>query len=329
MRVPLALMFLLAAITAPGLTMAQEAPVITEWTVPWAYSRPRDPYAHDEETVWFVGQRSQYIATLNPKTGTFMRVSLDSGVGPHNLIVDDDGTVWYAGNQKSHIRRYHPDDGEIYKIHMPTRAARDPHTLVFDHKGNIWFTLQGANMIGRLNKESEDVDLVRVQSSAVRPYGIIIAPDGTPWIALFGSNKLAKIDPDSMRLTEIVLPERNARPRRLVATSDGLIWYVDYAKGRLGVYDPASETFEAWDLPSGSRARPYGMAVDNQDRIWIVETGPKPNNFVGFDTKSRTFIASVPIPSGAGSVRHMMYYEPTNTVWFGTDANTIGRAELP
>jgi len=28
-------------------------------------------------------------------------------------------------------------------------------------------------------------------------------------------------------------------------------------------------------------------------------------------------------------VRHMFYDSRTNSVWFGTDANTIGRAKLP
>jgi virginiamycin B lyase len=35
------------------------------------------------------------------------------------------------------------------------------------------------------------------------------------------------------------------------------------------------------------------------------------------------------IPSGAGTVRHMMVEPRTNTVWFATDAHTVGRAVLP
>ena len=71
-----------------------------------------------------------------------------------------------------------------------------------------------------------------------------------------------------------------------------------------------------------------GMAVDRQGRIWVVETGPSPNTFVGFDPTKNTIISITPIPSGAGSVRHMHYHAATGTVWFGTDEDTIGRAAL-
>jgi virginiamycin B lyase len=69
--------------------------------------------------------------------------------------------------------------------------------------------------------------------------------------------------------------------------------------------------------------------VDDADRLWFVETGPRPNRFVGFDTRSLEFISSTEIASGGGAVRHMYYHGPSRTVWFGTDANTVGRAELP
>ena len=34
-------------------------------------------------------------------------------------------------------------------------------------------------------------------------------------------------------------------------------------------------------------------------------------------------------PSGGGAVRHMVYHAPSNSMWFGTDTGTIGRARLP
>jgi virginiamycin B lyase len=94
----------------------------------------------------------------------------------------------------------------------------------------------------------------------------------------------------------------------------------------LGVLEPQNGSIKEWQLPSGRRSRPYGMEVDSNDRLWLVETGPSPNRFVGFDPATEQFIRSTPIPSGAGSVRHMNYHQPSGTIWFGTDANTVGRA---
>ena len=145
---------------------------------------------------------------------------------------------------------------------------------------------------------------------------------------LFGTNKLASIDPNNLELVDYALPDAGARPRRIGASSDGRIYYTDYARGYLGRFDPNTRTVEEWAVPSGAGARPYAMAVDAQDCVWLVETGPSPNTLVGFAPETETFFSVTPIPSGARSVRHMDYHAATHAVWFGTDANTIGRATL-
>lgn len=85
----------------------------------------------------------------------------------------------------------------------------------------------------------------------------------------------------------------------------------------------------AWALPGGTGSRPYAMAVDDQDRLWMVETGSRRNRFVGFDPRTEQFIGSTEIASGAGAVRHMLFHAPTREIWFGTDANTVGRVKVP
>ena len=92
---------------------------ITEWTVPWDNTRPRDPYVENERRVWFVGQRADYLGLLDPESGEFKRYELDAGAGPHNLIVDEEGYVWYAGNRAAHIGKLDPETGEITKYPMP------------------------------------------------------------------------------------------------------------------------------------------------------------------------------------------------------------------
>jgi virginiamycin B lyase len=306
------------------------APVdIKEWPVPWEQTRPRDPFVAPDGKVWFVGQTGDYVAYLIPETGEFKRYELDRGTGPHNLIVADDGFVWYAGNRTGHIGKLDPKDGTITKFPMPDPNARDPHTLVFDSKGNIWFTLQGANRIGKLTVATGEVQLVEVPTPRARPYGIEVDAEDRPWIVLVGTNKLVSIDPATMTLREIVLPRAEARPRRLAITSDNHIWYVDYAAGYLGRYDPKSGKFDEWRAASGESARLYAMAADHEDRLWMVATGPEPNQLLGFDPKTSEFFSETAVPSGGGTVRHMVYHEATKSIWFGTDANTIGRALVP
>src|SRR5690606_10939485 len=127
-----------------------------------------------------------------------------------------------------------------------------------------------------------------------------------PIFNLFGTNKLATLDPQTFELREIALEREDARTRRIGLTSDGAVWYVDYAKGYLGRLDPASGSVREWAMPGGPDSRPYAMAVDAQDRIWAVETGVQPNRFVGFDPKSESFFGTTEVPSGGGTVRHMV-----------------------
>lgn len=331
MRTLISMLVSAAMLTAnAGLTtsaIAADAVDIREWEVPFENSRPRDPFAESADSVWFVGQRTGYLAHLNPLTGDISKVDLKEGSGPHNLIVGSDGIVWYAGNRTALIGRYDPATKEIEEIPMPDPAARDPHTLILDQEEeHIWFTLQGANMIGRLTIETRKVDLIASPAERSRPYGIKQAPDGSIWVVLFGTNKLVQIDPETMALREIKLPREETRPRRIEITSDGRVWYGDYAAGMLGVYDPKTGKIDEWQMPQGEGARPYGMASDSQDRIWLVAVGVQPNVFVGFDSETNEFFSESNIPSGGGVIRHMHYHQPSGAVWFGTDSNFVGRA---
>ncbi len=300
---------------------------IKEWDAPYG-GRSRDPFAQNPTSVWFVGQSGDYLARLDPTTGEMTRKKLDDEPGPHNLIVGTGGIVWYSGNQAGYIGRYDPASDEIEKIAMPDFDAEDPHTLVFDASGkHIWFTVQWGNFVGRLVLADRKVDLIAVLTRGARPYGITVAPNGAAWVALLGVDKLARIDPRTLKLSEHKIAP-GARPRRIDAAPDGRIYYTDYRRGYLGRLDPALGKFDEWALPAGGGAAPYGMAIDGQGRVWVVETGPSPNRLVAFDPAQNAITSITPFPSGAGSVRHMHYHAGTDTIWFGTDENTIGRAAL-
>lgn len=313
-----------------------QLPELTEWTVPYEESRPRDPMVGPEGNVWFVGQRADYVGMFDPETAEFSKYDLEEGAGPHNVVVGDDGSIWYTGNRASHIGRLYPETGEIEKFMMPDPSIRDPHTLILDSQGDLWFTAQSGNVVGKLWRETGEIRLVEApevsnspRGGSSRPYGIVVDSNDQPWIVLFNTNKIATIDPETFEMTTFDIPREEARPRRIGVTSDDVVWYVDYAAGHLGRLDPETGEFREWPMPSGEDARPYAMAVDDSDRIWFVETGVEPNLFTGFDPMTEQFIEGVPLESGGGTVRHMYFDAETNSIWFGADTNTIGVAKLP
>ncbi len=321
---------------------------ITEWRVPYRMdadgslfdeypttrrerTRPRDPYVHPDGRVFFCGQAGNYIGSLDPTTGEFRRYELGDGTDPHNLIIDGDGFVWYAGNHDRHIGRLDPTTGEITRFDMPDPSVRDPHTLVWNKDGDIWFTAQQSNYVGKLTVATGDVELIEVPTPRARPYGIVMDRAMTrPWIVLFGTNKIATVDPATMDFKEFTLPRVQARPRRLQITSDGTVWYVDYANGMLGRFDPASVQVQEWDMPGGNGSRPYAMVIDDRDRLWFFES-PRgvPTRLVGFDAHTHEFFSVTDLESGPSTVRHAYFHPTSREIWFGTDANTIGRARVP
>ena len=324
----------LSLIATPAIAVAQapsgDTVKLNEWKVPWEQAVPRDPSVDQQGRVWFVGQRGNFVARLEPKTGQFTRFEIDPGTNPHTVVVDAWGDAWYAGNRNGMIGRINGKTGEITRYPMPDSAARDPHTITFDTKGNLWFTLQNSNMLGFLDRSSGKVTLVRMPTPRSRPYGIEMDKNGRPWFNLFGTNKIGTIDPTSMRVREYELPAQNARGRRIGITSDGNIWYTDYARGTLGRLEPASGNVREWMLPGGETSRPYAMAIDDMDRVWVAETGGRPNRLVGFDPTTQQFFSQSDVgPAEPNTIRHMTFDKKTRTIWFGNDQGAIGSALVP
>lgn len=298
---------------------------VKEWHVVWG-GRPRDPYVAPDGSVWFCGQSGNYIARFDPQTEKMTRILLPFGAHPHNLIIDAQGQVWYAGNRDAHIGKLLPNTDKPEKFATP-KGVTDPHTLVFNHQQQIWFTAQHSNVVGLFSPKTGEVISIPIPLDDARPYGIVVDNNNRPWTTLFGTHYLLYVNPETFEPHLVEIPRKNARPRRLAISQKNQVWYVDYSGNKLGMYDPKHKEFSEWPMPSGAGSRPYGMAIDHQDRLWIAETGVSPNRIVIFDTQSKTFISSTPIPSG-GAIRHMTFDNERALVWFGVDTGYLGNISM-
>ena len=308
----------LVGLTSP---LAAQTIDVQEWPVEWG-GRTRDPYVAPNGHVWFVGQQGNYIGRLDPETEQFRRYSIEEGTNPHSLIVDGEGFVWYMGNRNGRIGKLDPATGEVEIFMMPDPAVRDPHTATFDGVGNIWFTAQGASRIGRLNMATGQIEIINPYSRQANPYGIVMDSEGSPWANLFATNLIAKIDPETMDVSRYPVGTAETRNRRIAVTPDGMIWYTDYARGYLGQLDPNTGESTEWAAPGGGDSRPYAVNADGEGRIWYSLTGPE-KRLIGFDPATEQIFSNLEV---SGNIRNMMFDERTGMLWFGTDANMIGRA---
>jgi virginiamycin B lyase len=298
-----------------------------EWPIEWG-GRPRDPYVAPDGIVYFAGQAGNYVGRLDPRSGQTRRYELPPNTNPHTVVVGPDNHVWIAGNRNGTIGRMNPATGDIRWYPMPDSTVRDPHTMIFDRDGNLWFTAQNSNAVGHMNVQTGAIRFVKTARDS-RPYGIDLNSRGEVWFNLFGTNKIGRINPRTYELTTYDLPHERARGRRIAITPDDVVWYTDYTRGMLGRLDPTNGRVTEVPLPGGPASLPYGMARDAQGRVWVTESGPKGAILQGYDPSTGRFFGRTLIGKEENNTIRHMYFDPrTGLLWFGTDAGTVGRAEV-
>jgi len=271
------------------------------WQAPTPGSRPHDPLAAHDGSLWYTGQMANVLGRVDPKTGQIKEYPLKTPhSGPHGLKEDAAGNIWYTGNTGALIGKLNPKTGEVTEYKMPDPQASDPHTLIFDKAGILWFTVQNANRIGRLDPKTGDIKLLTPPTPKSRPYGMALDSKGNLFVVQFGVNSVARVDPQSLQIREYKLPDPGARPRRIAITADDIVWYTDYARGYLGRLDPKTGEVKEWQSPSGPKSAPYGIS-QIKGVLWYSESESSPNTVVRFDPKTEKF-ESWKIPGSGGNI---------------------------
>jgi virginiamycin B lyase len=300
---------------------------IKQWPAATPGSRPHDPLAARDGSIWYTGQLANVLGRIDPKTGAIKEYPMKSPqTAPHGLVEGPDGNIWFTGNFLSLIGKLDPKTGTVTEYKLPDPAARDPHSLTFDRSGILWFTVQQGNFVGRLDPKTGDIKLVKPATANARPYGILVNSKGIPFFVEFGANKVARIDPQTMQITEYDLPDPAARPRRLAITPDDAVWYTDFARGFLGRLDPTSGKVTEWPSPSGPKSAPYGM-VFTKGALWYSESFAKPNTVVRFDPQTQKF-QTWAIPGGGDIVRNMDVTRDGNPVLANSLMNAVTLVEI-
>jgi virginiamycin B lyase len=296
-----------------------------EWVVPTLGSRPHDPLAAADGSIWWTGMFSNVLGRLDPATGQMKEFPLTKpGSGPHGLVEDKSGNIWFTANQSTYIGRLDPKSGRVTEFPLP-EGARGPHTPIFDQKGTLFFTLQ-SGQVGRLIPSTGEMKLAVTPTSNTYPYGIQVNSKGVPWYVDFRGNRVGSVDPVTMQIKEYPLPAADARPRRIALTPDDVAWYTDFARGYLGRFDPATGAVKEWPSPGGRQSQPYGIAA-TAGAIWYSESAVRPNTLVRFDPQTEKFQTWI-IPAGGGVVRNMMVTRDGNLALAESGLNRVAQVTI-
>ena len=296
-----------------------------EWLVPSLGSRPHDPLAAADGSIWWSGMFANVLGRLDTKTGAMKEYPLPKArSGPHGLVEDKAGNIWFTANQSTYVGKLDPKTGQVTEYALP-EGVRGPHTPIFDQKGTLFFTTQSGH-VGRIIPATGEMKVSATPTSGTYPYGIQVNSKGIPWFVDFRGNRVDSIDPVTMQITEYTLPAAEARPRRIALTPDDVVWYSDFARGYLGRFDPVTKTTKEFPSPGGRESQPYGIAY-SRGAIWYSESSVRPNTLVRFDPKTEKFQTWI-IPAGGGVVRNMMPFSNGNLALAESGLNRVALVEI-
>ncbi len=148
-------------------------------------------------------------------------------------------------------------------------VPRDPYV---DREGRVWFCGQRGNYIAYLIPETGEFKRYEVENGT-HPHNLLVDQDGFVWYAGNRNAHIGKLNPANGEIEKFPMPRDDARdPHTLVFASDGDIWFTLQQSNLIGHLDTESGEVRLVDVPT-SRARPYGIKLDTNDRPWIVLFG--------------------------------------------------------
>src|SRR3989441_889592 len=207
-----------AAVLVPGPVKVS----MKAWQATTPGSRPHDPLAARDGSLWYTGQMANVLGRVDPKTGQVKEYPLKTpNSGPHGLVEDKAGNIWYTGNTGALVGKLDPKTGNVTEYKMPDPDAKDPHTLIFDKAGILWFTVQNSNRIGRLDPKSGEIKLLTPPTPKSRPYGMALDSRGNLFVVQFGTNKVVRFDPKTEKFQSWAIPGGGNIVRNTDVTRDG------------------------------------------------------------------------------------------------------------
>jgi streptogramin lyase len=174
----------------------------------------------------------------------------------------------------------------ITEYDLPRRDAQ-PHDVIVAPDGVVWYSDFGSQFAGYLDpKTGKATDIPIPVLKPEQPKGnldIEADPKGNIWVALMYQAGIAKIDPKTKEVTAYPFPKEwqsastqasMVSPNR--ADIDGKVWTNNqetHASYRLDVATGKFEDLGISKDASGKQVSGYGMPVDHENNLYLLEFG--------------------------------------------------------
>src|SRR5918995_1445427 len=272
---------------APGAMAPASSPApsvtIREWDVPTPKSRPHDPLAASDGSIWYTGQMVNVLGRLDPKTGQVTEYPMPDPAAkdPHSLAFDHKGTLWFTVQGANMVGRLNPTTGELALRNSPTTKSL-PYGIMVNSKGVPFFVEFGANKVARIDPSTMIIREWTLPNADSRPRRLAIDAQDNVWYSDYSRGFLGKLDPATSQVKEWASPGGPKSQPYGIAVIDGKIWYSEAGvqPNTIVMFDPSTEKFQTWPIPSGggvvrnvsvTKDGNLALALSGVNKIGLVE----------------------------------------------------------
>ena len=156
-----------------------------------------------------------------------------------------------------------------WKVPTLGQRARDP---VQAPDGSIWWAGQWANLVGRINPETGDIQEYPLPEGA-KPHSVTADQEGNIWYTGNGNGTIGKLDPRTGMITAYKMPDPAARdPHTAVFDNRGTLWFTMQQSNMVGRLIPATGDIKLVTMPT-PKSRPYGIQLSSEGIPWVACNG--------------------------------------------------------
>ena len=185
--------------------------------------------------------------------------------------------AWRDSDKNAHFELLDGEDGGLleevlYPFPDTGGGAKNPYGGAVDQDGNFYVAGIHNQDVLKVDIETLEVTDLGDANGDDDRYGMTLDGDGDLWAAGYGGELYRWRSADA---TWITYPGAHVNLRGIAVDASGSVWAASEDPCGLVHFDKNSESWVNQDIPLADCVDPWGVAVDHEGFVWVVDKGDK------------------------------------------------------